>query len=135
MPYQILGHTADVRLHVEAETLTGLFRDALRGMMEIVKSDQKTNVQRTTRTIALEASNETALLVDFLNEVLFQSHTNKEIYTSITFTKFQEKSLEAELQSASVDEFDEDIKAVTYHEADVKKNKEGKWETVLIFDI
>jgi len=29
----------------------------------------------------------------------------------------------------------EDIKAVTYHEAEVKKKKDGIWETMLIFDI
>jgi len=135
MSYEILGHTADVRLRIGSETLEELFRDALLGMMEIAKSDQKTNAERTTRTIALEASDQTALLVDFLNEVLFQSHVNKEIYTGVTFTKFQEKSLGAEIEGIPVDEFDEDIKAVTYHEADVKKNKEGKWGTTLVLDI
>ena len=135
MPYQILGHTADVRLRVEAETLEELFRDALLGMMAIVRPDYKKGKQHTTRIIALDAPDLTALLVDFLNEVLFQSHVNKEIYTDVTFAKFDEKSLEAKLEGIPVDEFDEDIKAVTYHEADVKKNKEGQWEITLIFDI
>ena len=135
MPYTILEHTADVRMHVEAESLEGLFRDALLGMMAIIKPNPEAGREPITRTFSLSAVDLTALLVDFLNESLFQSHTNKEVYTSVTFPKFRKTSLAAELTGVSVDEFDEDIKAATYHEADVKKNKDGKWETNLVFDI
>ena len=34
-----------------------------------------------------------------------------------------------------IEEFDDDIKAVTYHEAEVRKNGKGNLETYMIFDI
>jgi SHS2 domain-containing protein len=41
----------------------------------------------------------------------------------------------ATIKGNRVSYFDEDIKAVTYHEAAVKQNNEGQLETVIIFDI
>ena len=35
----------------------------------------------------------------------------------------------------AVDAFDEDIKAVTYHEANIEENEEGVLQTTIIFDI
>ena len=39
------------------------------------------------------------------------------------------------LSGTRINNFDEEIKAVTYHEANVIKNKKGLWETCIIFDI
>lgn len=135
MPYEVLKHTADVRLKVEGETLERLFSDALKGMMEILKTDILAGRPGTKRQISVSAPDKTALLVDFLNEVLSLSQINKEAYSVITFDEFSETSLGGNLEGVGVDEFDEDIKAVTYHEAEIKKNPAGNWETILIFDI
>ena len=135
MPYKILGHTADVRMIVQGKTLEEFFRDAVLGMMEIVKPKFDEPEKNIQRNIELEAPDTTALLVDFLNEVLFNANANKEGYAEINFKKLSENSLEAELSGRTVQSFGEDIKAATYHEADVKKNEKGEWETVIIFDI
>lgn len=74
-------------------------------------------------------------MVDFLSEVLSLVEINKEVYTKVNFKKFSQNYLETELEGISVDSFDEDIKAVTYHEADVKRDKDGLWKTNLVFDI
>jgi len=87
------------------------------------------------RTVTVYASDRTALLVDFLNEALSLAQIHKEVYLSVAFSTFSEIALEATLKGAKVDEFNEDIKAVTYHEADVRQNEKGEWETTLIFDI
>ncbi|MEK7192164.1 MAG: archease, partial [Patescibacteria group bacterium] len=74
-------------------------------------------------------------LVDFLSEALALSHIHKEIYNKVIFRKFSPNSLEADLEGAPAEFFDEDIKAVTYHEADVKKDAKGNWSAAIIFDI
>lgn len=137
MPYEILKHTADLRMRVWADTLERLFEDAAEGLMMLIKPSAISNHQQPTskREISIEAADKTALLVDFLNEVLSLAQINKEIYTSIRFKNFLEITLEAELDGTPVDEFNEDIKAVTYHEADVKQNEKGEWETMLVFDV
>lgn len=135
MSYSFLGHTADMRMSVKGKTLEELFRDALLGMMAAADPDIGKGAQGVKRTIRLGAPDITALLLDFLSEALTWAHTEREAYADVQFRSLSENSLEAELAGYRAESFGEDIKAVTYHEADVKKNSEGEWSTVIIFDI
>jgi SHS2 domain-containing protein len=149
MPHEIIDHTADIKMRVWGDSLQNLFLEAVLAMMKMIKLPRQPEagpplVENTKkyeytkspeRKIVMEAPDTTALLIDFLSEVLAFSQTNKEIYTQISFTEFGSTSLKAVLEGIKVDKFDEDIKAVTYHEADVEQNEKGNWETLLVFDI
>lgn len=136
MPYHFLDHPSEVHVAVAGSTLDGLFGDAMKAMMEIadpeILSSQR---KKTKRAISLEALDRTALLVDFLNEVLTLTHLHRETYTSISFSQLSETFLAAELDGIPVVFFGEDIKAVTHHGADVKKDSKGTWRTRIIFDV
>lgn len=134
MPYEILSHTADLRLKIWAISPENLFSEALRAVAEILgKRENKEKL--ISRKISVTAPNKTVLLVDFLNEILALSQINKEIYEKVDFLKFWDNHLEAKVKGRKVDSFNEDIKAVTYHQADIKQNKDGFWEATLVFDI
>lgn len=135
MPYKIIPHTADVRLHVKAASQKALFRDAVRGLMGVMQPTVTPGAPQIVRTFSLTANDRTALLIDFLNEILTQAYTNKETYRFVHFTTIDEKKIAAELTALPVSEFGEDVKAVTYHEANVRQNAKGEWETTLVFDI
>lgn len=135
MPYEVIAHTADLRLKVRGTDPEDLFREALKGMMGVLKADTKHMPTPVRQTVAIEAADRTALLVDFLSAALSRAQISREVYTDVQFRHFTERALEAELIGAKVSEFDEDIKAVTYHEADVRKNERAEWETTLVFDI
>lgn len=135
MTYKILEHTADVRIIVQADSLEKLFSEAVYGMMKIIEPKVDNKKEVIQRTIALEAVDATALLIDFLNEVLLATYIHKEVYNEVIFKSLSERSLEAKLSGFIAKSLGEDIKAVTYHEAEVKKKKDGIWETMLIFDI
>ena len=198
MPYTILEHTADVRLLVEGPTLAELFREALRGMMELMKpegaqplpasgsatlpvSGSLTEVDvalkpraqpevtapleagargaerpaESQRSIRIESPSATALLVDFLNEALWLAHSHREMLEMVTIEVIVEGAEEgeksaqpkaavlpkararvrAELRGQPVGAFGEDVKAVTYHEAEIRRNAAGGFETRLVFDI
>lgn len=136
MPFTILPHTADIRLRVTGKNLEEVFRDALRGMAAIQKKDLiKTDLPQVSRTASLAAADPTALLVDFLNEALSLSTINKEIYREVHFEKLTSTELRVQLSGIPMQGFDEDIKAVTYHEAEIKQTESGAYETTLIFDI
>lgn len=134
MPYEILSHTADLRIRVKADSLKDLFGEALRAVGEILSKNKKNEIP-VIRKIFATSQDKTALLVDFLNEILALSQINKEVYVKVNFSELSENSLEAEIEGMKVDGFDEDIKATTYHEANIKQNKIGQWETILVFDI
>lgn len=133
MPYEILGHTADVRLKVRGKNIEELFKHALIGMMKIIK-EEASQGDKVKRIIEAESSDKTELLVEFLNEALYMSHINYEIYTDLAMS-FEDHRLKAELTGVKVGKFDEDIKAVTYYEVEIKKNEKGELETIIVFDI
>jgi SHS2 domain-containing protein len=131
MTYEILEHTADVRMLVRGDSLENLFSEAVYGMMEILKPGIGNQKQVVQRDVAVEAVDITSLLIDFLNEVLLSAH----IYREMIFKTLSSHSLQAILRGFAASSFDEDIKAVTYHEAEVKETGDGKWETMVVFDI
>lgn len=131
----MIGHTADIRLKIEASTLPELFEVAVEGMNSIIKLKVESSKLKVKRFLEIQSVDKTALLIDFLNEVLYQSHVNKEIYIEVKFLEFSETALKAEIYGVKIEEFDEDIKAVTYHEAEIVKNEKGNFETVIVFDI
>ncbi|MCR4324425.1 MAG: archease [Candidatus Curtissbacteria bacterium] len=135
--FKVKPHVADVRLRVKADTLPELFEAALLGMNQIFKKDSKIkdNQNLLIEHIKIESNDQTSLLVDFLSQILTLSQINKAIFSYVDFKKLGEHDLEAEIQGFKIESFDEDIKAVSYHEAEISKNKKGEYQTTIIFDI
>lgn len=133
--YEVAQHIADVRLLVSAASVEELFAEAVRGMYAVMRGVPAPGAQPVQRTIAVDDSaDRTALLVDFLNDVLHRTHVGREMFDGVTFTRFEDVSLTATLTGIAPASFDEDVKAVTYHEADVVV-LDGVWQTTLVFDI
>ena len=133
-----LPHTADMRLRVEASTLAELFTAALEGMMRAMTQQRdayKPERAAHEATVQLRAQDATTLLVDFLNEALTHAHTNRAIYNRVVFERISEDGLQSTLSGFAVRGFRADIKAATHHEAHVRKNIEGNYETIVVFDV
>lgn len=137
--HHILSHTADVRLKAEGSTLEELFCAALEGMTEIQNAKRIRQLaeksEKLTRNIKITSTDATTLLIDFLSEALAQSQIEKEVFDAVKFTKISDTELEAEISGEYVDGFGEDIKAVTYHSAEIVKNAAGNYEATILFDI
>jgi SHS2 domain-containing protein len=136
--FQFLPHTADVRLNVTGKTPEEIFRSALQGMGYLLKKGfckQQEGLFFSQEKIMVKATDRTSLLIDFLSETLTLSHINKVVYCEASFHKLSDTDLSATIKGNKVHYFDEDIKAVTYHEAEIKLNETGQLETMIIFDI
>lgn len=138
--FEILSNTADMRIKIWGRTLQELFCNALRGMASFVKPallDVKKNELKEKRDIKLEALDLTSLLIEFLSEVIAQSDSTNTVWLDARFKKFGENFLEGKLLGIKVEDgFEKEIKAVSYHEVDIKKNPEtGMYETILVFDV
>ncbi|HSG99528.1 MAG TPA: archease [candidate division Zixibacteria bacterium] len=134
--FRILPHTADIRLEVKSSTLAELFSAALEGMNEIIKPgfcDQRPLNLR--EEIAGDANNATEALIDFLSEINTLSHANKALYCGCELSIVDDHGYRGIARGVAVDGFAEDIKAVTYHEADVVQGPDGVYTTVIVFDI
>ncbi len=134
--FEILPHTADVRLKVTGDSLEELFTAALEGMNKIIKNDcgNRSHAEYIEK-IKIDSADESMLIIDFLSEVLTLSHKNKVIYCVKTFNKLESNELEIIIEGNKVDGFDEDIKAVTYTEAEIIKNNLNEYEIIIVFDI
>jgi SHS2 domain-containing protein len=133
--YKPIEHTADYQIEAAGKNLAELFSDALAGMMTFLKNAPPAAKQSIMRKISLRSENETLLLIEFLSEALRLAQVNKEIYCEVKFNKLDVRSLKAELIGIPVDGFDDEIKAVTYHGAEVKSGKNGKLAVAILFDI
>lgn len=135
--FEILPHTADVRLKVTGTTLRELFTVALSGMNEIIRPGTcRGKLTLTERAdVAVESSDTTALLIDFLAEVLTLTHERRIVFCRVEFSTLTATRIAAQISGRRVEQSDEDIKAVTYHDAEVRHNAADEYETIIVFDI
>ena len=133
--YKILPHPADIKVQAFGKTKEELFSNALKGMIAVLRPEIQEPGSERQRKIGVASADLNSLLVDFLSEALYLIQTNKEVYNEVKFANFSDTKLEGELSGKSVARFGEDIKAVTYHGLEVKKNKDGDWEAVILLDI
>ncbi|MGK7370225.1 MAG: archease [Candidatus Halalkalibacterium sp. M3_1C_030] len=135
--YQEIDHPADKGFKVEAKSLQDLFETSVRGLAHMCREDLADSAETASESfiIDVEAEDITGLLVDFLSEILTMSHIQKMVFLKAEIDLLEETKVRAEIYGKKVDYFDEDIKAVTYHQADIRKNGDGNYETTVVFDI
>ncbi len=135
--YDIIDHTADVGIKAYGKTLSEAFQNAGYGMFDIITDGSE--IENTGQyDIELKADDLEQLLVDFLSELLFLNSAK-----SLVFGFFK-VSLDEKRKKLSANVFGEkfvfskhkigeEIKAVTYHMLEIKKNK--KYTVQVLFDI
>lgn len=133
--YTLIAHTADIRLQIQANSQQEIFLAGLQGMTQIINS--QVNLHQNpplSQKITIRSLDATALLIDFLSEVLTLCHLHKAVFFDVTFNLLTPNNLDATVYGVPVSEFLEDIKAVTYHEAEIIQNN-GILSTTIVFDI
>jgi len=135
--YREIDHTADKGFKVEAEDLHDLFETSVQGLAYMCREDLAENAETASESYIIDVESEdiTGLLVDFLSEILTMSHIHRVVFLKADINELNEKNIRAEIYGKKVDHFDEDIKAVTYHQADIRKNDQGNYETTVVFDV
>lgn len=137
MKYEFLPHTADIRMRLSGNDPADLFCAGVRGMASVLKEDicSKQEASVLERSVVLESSDRTALLVDFLSEILTLSYVENAVFCTARFNQISETALACTVYGIPIDHLDEEIKAVTYTEALVERKDNGKWVSDIVFDI
>lgn len=137
MKYEFLPHTADIRMRISGSDPADLFNAGIRGMAAVLKGNICTNSDRPVKEnpISVKSSDRTALLIDFLSEVLTRSYMEHTVYCAVRFSLIEETELKGILYGHPLDQWDEEIKAVTYSEAGVERSSDGTWSSKVVFDI
>jgi SHS2 domain-containing protein len=136
-PYRFLSHTADVGLRIRGETLEALFANAARALTATMV-DRRRLRGTLTRDITVEAPDREALLVAWLNHLLYLYDVEGFLGRDFTITHLTPERLQAR---AVGDIYDPQrhiartaVKAATYHHLDITRVP-GGWQATVILDL
>ena len=127
-----IPHSADLALQVWAASLSGLFIQAARGMVSLLRIDNSEGSE-VYRKIELQEIDLENLLVSFLNELLNDLQQNKKVYDQFRL-EISHSELTGNLTGKTICGVGREIKAVTYHDLRIVKTKIG-YQTTIVFDI
>ena len=132
--FEILEHTADVGVRATAPTVEGVFEQVTLGLLEITGAAATGAGERTA--IEVQANDLGALLVDWLEEVLYLQDARDAVVGDVSVTQVAERRAEGSVAIAPRDRDLEGtaVKAITYHQLRVEE-VDGAWIAVVYFDI
>jgi len=133
--YFIEDHTADIRVRITSKTILEVFYDALDMLSDIMRPHDPDESSGTSRQVKISAVDSTSVLIDFLNEVLFLAQAHNEVYSNMKLAVLSETSLVCSLKGVKVQSFGRCVKAVTYHDAQLKRKTNGDWQVTLVLDV
>jgi len=135
--FEILDHTADVGLIFYGDDLKSLFEHAGEGFFHLI-TDLKKVRPRMERRIELDGECLERLLVDWLDELLYLHEVDHLLFNKFSIETVGEQGLKAIVKGEPFEEgvhqIKAEIKAVTYHQIQVKE-RGGNWKAQVIFDL
>ncbi len=135
-PFEVIEHTADVGIIARGRTLSELFGHAAAGMLHFLIDPAEVR-KNASRRVTVEADDLAGLLVAWLNELLVLLNADAFIPAAYEISDLTERRLAAQVWGEPVDparhRFRLDVKAATYHQVYVRRNK--GWEARVIFDV
>jgi riboflavin kinase/FMN adenylyltransferase len=134
-PYRYLEveHTADRALWVSGRQLPDLFVGAARGMTSLM-ADLDDLVGTEWREVRLEGWDRESLLVNWLNELLFLTETERLLFVDYRIESLTDTALVARVRGAHAPVTQAIVKAATYHDLRLVHDDTG-WSTVITFDV
>ena len=136
MKYKFLEHTADVKFRAYGETLEKAFVNSSEALVHSICQDEikKSKIKK----ISIKGKNLENLLYNFLEELIYLFDSEQFILAKIKSLKLNEKELilNAELEGENAKNYEiySHIKAVTYNEMFIKKEK-GFWVCQVVLDV
>ena len=139
--YELLEHTADLKVRVTSAGLKELFVDSAAAIFDIIAEKKDTKpTQKTKISIKVPlvegADKIEDLFVDWLNEVISLSAVKEMIFSDFKIIKLDENGLQAEAMGEKIENYimNTEIKAATHHELKLEKTKSG-WQAEVILDV
>ena len=137
--FEILEHTGEIGVVGHGKSLANAFGQVARGMFSFMV-ELGTVEERVWRQVKVEASDQEALLVDWLNELIYLFDTEGIVFSSFHVEEVSGFRLTANCSGERLDpekhRFAIAPKAAIYHMAEVKEVPNGAgWRAQVILDI
>jgi homoserine kinase len=137
--FELTDHTADVGLRVWGSSQAALFEQAALALSSLI-CDPATVEPRETYSVIAEApaGSPDALLVAWLNELLYRIDTDGIVFSSFSVEELTHRYVSARVRGEPLDRQRHgsrlDVKAATYHGLSVRR-LEDHWEATVVLDV
>lgn len=135
--YEFFDHTADIGINARGATLAELFTHCAQGLTELIAEGSRLE-PRTVRDIRLAAGNAEALLLAWLNELLFWFSSERFLPAQYDLDDVTETALSGRVRGEAFDPARHtsgtEVKGITRHQFFVKRAGSA-WEAQVIFDV
>jgi SHS2 domain-containing protein len=140
IPFEYLEHTADIKFRAYGKSPEEMLANAAAALFKAMIDPATIEVKETWK-VELEASNLEQLAYDWLCEMVFLFETESAVFAAFTIKLQQNGSgsweLYGEIGGERIDlkrhAFENEVKAITLHEFQVKKN--DVWCLQVVLDV
>jgi SHS2 domain-containing protein len=136
-PYRQLPHPADLAWRLWGASLPELFENAGRALSATL-TDRRYLRRRQTREVSLAASDQEALLVDWLNHLLYLFDIDGFLGRDFQMLSLTPERLEARVQGDIFDPHRHPektaVKAATFHQLAIVRKDDG-WQATVVLDL
>ncbi|MCX5997229.1 MAG: archease [Chloroflexi bacterium] len=135
--FDITNHTADIGITAYGKDLADLMSNAAYGMLTLIV-EPETVKSTVTGKIELEELDDVALLVEWLNALLYEMDVNRLLFKEFDIVVTGQTKLAAVCRGERLDlarhRLKREVKAATYHNLRIV-NEKGIYIARIIFDI
>ena len=135
--YELVEHTADVGVLARGQTLEEAYAQAALGLTSVM-ADPGTIEERVEREVDVTAPDREALLVAWLNELVYLFDAHNLLFRRFEVLEVAETRLRARCHGEQVDpsrhRIRTGVKSATYHQLEVRRAG-GEWRAHVILDI
>ena len=129
MPYQFIPHTADVAAVLEAGTEDGLRAAGVAALRELLVGSSPV-APREQRVIPPRGADTGERVVHFLQDVLYAYDVDRFVPAGTTASGIEGETFDPERHEARPE-----VKAVTHHDAQVQRQRDGTLRITIVFDV
>ena len=143
MAFEHLDHTADMAVRLHARDEPDLFREATRALLSILLDGAESApvADRESIAVRLEAEDPEALLIDYLNELIFLFDTRRFLPSRLDVSALRlekpallEGTVVGETYDPARHRAKTEIKAATFHGLEIRRTG-GGLEADVVFDL
>ena len=127
-------HTGEVRIHLEGQTQEELFEEAARGLAEVMLGPELPGATGPLQEVTLTSVDSEALLVDWLNELVFRADAEHRIITEAHVDAATDTELRARIRGAEVEVLKTAVKAATLHGLHLQRSP-GRITASVVLDV
>jgi SHS2 domain-containing protein len=135
--FEILDHTADIGIIIHGENLKALFENAGEAFFHLITDLKKVN-RRVERNVKIKGESLDRLMVDWLSELLYLHDVENLLFKEFKVDSVGEDGLKATVKGEPFQEgvhaIKTEVKAVTYHQIEVRQEN-GGWRAQVILDL